>query len=85
MGDDGTTIGTYFNADEQEGLLSEFDERFEDDPGRSAAVKNAMELSLAVESALDATGYEFEHPREKRMFVRQAILDKFRAEQAEGD
>lgn len=80
MGDDGTTIGTYFNADEQADVLADFDERFE---SRSESVKDAMRLFLAADDAIDATGYDFDSEQSKRMFVRQAILDQFRREQAE--
>lgn len=85
MGDDGTTVGTYFNTDEQSELLDEFDERFGDDPGRSAAVKDAMRLLLAADDAIDATGFEFDSERDKRMFVRQAILDQPRRERERED
>lgn len=80
---DGTTIGTYFSDEEQDELLAEFDEAFGDDPGRSAAVKEAMRMYLAVDEAIEKTGYDLDE-RGKRMFVRQAIFDRYRAEQ-DGD
>lgn len=76
MGDE-TTIGTHFSEDEQDGLLAEFDARFDN---RSAAVKDAMRMYLAAEQAIDATGYAFPNERDKRMWVRQAILDQPRRE-----
>jgi metal-responsive CopG/Arc/MetJ family transcriptional regulator len=83
MSDTEETIGIWFGANED--LKERFDARFgrPADYSRSATVKDAMEMYLAIDDALEQANMEFTDERPKRAAVRQAILDMARAEAAE--
>ncbi|MFB6217604.1 MAG: hypothetical protein ABEH77_00235 [Halobacteriaceae archaeon] len=71
--DGGTTIGVWVGEDED--VVDRVDERLDYGDSRSAYAKEALELKLAVDEAIEGVGLEFDTEREKRAFVRQAILD----------
>lgn len=74
------TTGVWIGEGDLE-LLATFDDRFADGPGRSAAIKDAMRLSLAVREAMEATGVDpdgFDSTRALRAWVRQAVVDAAR-------
>lgn len=75
--DEGASTGVYMPQDST--LLDRYDQRYPDHK-RSEAIRNAMELQLVVEDLLDDHDYGFSAEREKRHWVRQALLDKIRAE-----
>jgi hypothetical protein len=71
--DEGTTIGVWVGAEER--VVDRVDDRLGYGDSRSQYVKDALRLRLAVEEALDTAGLEFDSEREKRAFLRQAVLD----------
>lgn len=71
--DGGTTIGIWVGEDED--VVERVDGRLDYGDSRSGYAKEALELRLAVDDALAEAGLEFDSPREKRAFLRQAILD----------
>jgi hypothetical protein len=70
---DGTTIGVWVAADDR--IVDRVDERLGYGDSRSQYVKDAMRLRLTVEDALETADLEFDSEREKRAFLRQAVLD----------
>jgi len=70
MADDGTSVGTWFNARERRTILEPFDERFDD---RSGAIRSAMRMYQYIDEALDDQDLEFATERDKRIWIRQAI------------
>lgn len=64
-------LGLYFN-DEQEALVEAFDERF-DGEKRAAKVRDAMELYLAVEDALESSGLDDLTEDSKRRYLQSLI------------
>jgi hypothetical protein len=72
------TIGIWFGANDD--LKERFDDRFgkPSDYSRSATVKDAMAMYIAVDRALEQAELEFGDERPKRAAVRQAILDMAR-------
>jgi sulfite reductase alpha subunit-like flavoprotein len=76
----GTTVGIWYGADET--VVDDFDEHFGADPSysRSKRIKDAMELAIAVDQALEDAGAEDFDITDTplRTFLRQAILDEFR-------
>lgn len=73
----GATTGVWIPKDSA--LLDRYDQRY-DEHQRSEAIRNAMELQLVVEAVLDDADYGFGAEREKRHWIRQALLDTIRAE-----
>jgi hypothetical protein len=75
-----TTTGVWFGEDEID-LLERFDRTLARERGadysRSAELKEAMRLYLAVEEVLDAEGVDAA-PRERDSIVRQALIDLVR-------
>ena len=77
----GSTTGIWFGESDE--LLEDFDETFgetEAQWSRSEEIKQAMRLHLAVSDVLDQHDLAFRTEQEKRMWVRQALLDKIRSE-----
>ena len=81
MVDAGDTISLWVGQDDVE-LLEEFDAYYKlesDGPySRGNRIKEAMELQLTIDQAIDEVGYDIDNPRDKRNFVRQLILDDAR-------
>ena len=73
MTDGGTTIGIWVGEDDT--VLDRVDDRLDYGDSRSAYARAALELQVAVDDAIEASGLSFDSEREKRMFVRQAVLD----------
>jgi hypothetical protein len=74
----GTTVGVWIPEDSD--IIEEFDREVVGPGGsRSAHILQAMELLIAVEDVLGTVGVDLD-PRERRMLVRQALLDHFREE-----
>jgi len=73
----GSTIGIWIGEDDD--LLDRFDREFgTTDPqwSRSKEVKEAMELHIEVQRAIDGLdGYHFDSEVSKRHWVRQALRD----------
>lgn len=76
--DGGTTTGIWVG--ENEDVVERVDDRLAYGDSRSEWIKAAMELRLAVDDALAGADAEFDTDREKRAFVRQALLDALREE-----
>lgn len=71
------TTGVWIGEGDRE-MLASFDDRFKNGRGRSAAIRDAMRLSLAVHEAMEAAGVDpdgFDSDRAFRAWVRQAIVD----------
>ena len=77
MPDDGTSVGTWFNARERRNILEPFDERFDD---RSGAIREAMKMYVYIDEALEDQELEFSNERDKRIWVRQALNNELRRE-----
>jgi hypothetical protein len=73
----GTTVGVWIPEDSD--VVEEFDRVVCDGEARSKQLREAMELLIAVEEVLDDAGYSMTG-RDRRMWVRQACLDRVRAE-----
>lgn len=74
--DEGTTVGIWIG--ENDDVLSRVDDRLDYGDSRSDWIREAMKLRLAVDEALDGTDLSFGNDRERRAFVRQAVLDAAR-------
>lgn len=71
---DGTTVGVWFSADS--GLLDRIDDRVNWRYGsRSEWLRDAAQMRLMVDDALDGVGMTFDNEQEKRSYVRQLILN----------
>lgn len=82
--DHGTTIGIYIGQDDGS-LIEDYDTAH--NPGtrtysRSKAIKEDMRLGIAIQDTLDTIGYDLEGHM-LRSFVRQAMLEQARREEAE--
>ena len=75
-----TTIGIWVG--EEETLVDDFDDQLGHYPSysRSKRIKDAMRLYMAVEDALEQGHLDFDREIEKRMWIRQAVLDRQRNE-----
>lgn len=71
--DGGRTVGVWVGSGET--VIDRVDERLGYGDSRSQYTKDALELRLAVDDALETVGLEFDSEREKRAFVRQALVD----------
>lgn len=77
----GKTVGIWIGEDED--LIERFDEELgtkEPKYSRSESIKDAMEFYLHIQDALDNSDLSFASERDKRMWIRQAIFDRARAE-----
>jgi hypothetical protein len=74
-------MGRTFNVyqGESEDVIDRFDETFGEIGtwSRSAAIKEQLELAIAVEEALESVDAADIEGRERRAAVRQALLDYF--------
>lgn len=80
----GTTIGVWIPEDSD--LVDRFDITFSGGPGsysRSKELSEAMELHITVENVLEEINYGFGSGRQRRHFVRQALLAQARREASE--
>ena len=72
----GTTTGVWIPEDSD--LLDRYDTLYGQNE-RSARIREAMELQLVVEEVLTDAGYDLTG-RDRRAWVRQALLDRIDAE-----
>ena len=75
--DSGSTVGVWIPDDSD--LIEQFDREVCGDDYRSKQIREAMELLIAVEEVLGTAGMDLSG-RDRRMFVRQALLDEIRRE-----
>jgi hypothetical protein len=75
--DSGTTVGVWIPEDSD--LIEQFDREVCSGEARSKQIREAMDLLLTVEDVLSTAGMDLSG-RERRMFVRQALLDQIRRE-----
>lgn len=73
----GTTVGVWIPQDSD--LVEQFDREVCADAARSKQIREAMELLIAVEDVLGTADMDLSG-RDRRMFVRQALLDEIRRE-----
>lgn len=86
MSDDGRTIGIW--VEEGSDLIDRFDSTFNKGEGiysRSKSVKESMELAIEVEMTLRRVGFENMEGRDRRAWVKQALLDQARQERLDDE
>lgn len=86
MSKEGTTIGIW--VDEGSDLVERFDRTFNKGEGvysRSKAVKDAMEMAIEIENGLHRVGFEAMEGRDRRAWVKQALIDQARRERLEDE
>lgn len=86
MSDDGRTIGIWI--EEESDLIDRFDSTFNTGEGiysRSKSVKESMELAIEVEMMLRRVGFENMEGRDRRAWVKQALLDQARQERLDDE
>ena len=81
MVDAGDTISFWVGEGDVK-LIEEWDEYYkqksEGPYSRGEWIREAMQLQLAIDRALDEVDMELDDPRQKRMYVRQAIFNDAR-------
>lgn len=72
----GTTIGVWIGPGDQK-LLTKFDAQLVSKPGnsRSDCIKRAMADAVEIDKVLENADIEFPSDRERRHWIRQALLD----------
>ena len=78
--ENGGTVG--FWVPEDSDVVDEFDRVVCDGEPRSKQIREALKLLTAVEETLDDAGYDLSD-RERRMWVKQALLDQLRRERSQ--
>lgn len=81
--DDRASVSAWVPQD----TLDEFDRLFDCGPdgseSRSELLVRLMKDAIVIERELQTTNYEFDHPEHRRGWLRQAIWDHYRREQAQ--